>query len=278
MLHYKTPTFPSKYLVYPTTIKEDIYYCKKTKPLIQMASLLLLLLSWRIFVFFIVIIFCYSYLQQYIVSYKTTTMPVDSISSIYDTTTSAVAASAQQQQKQQQGQPVIPAINNQEWMDKQSNTKVSFTYSPEIPVVDKPTELRFNIEDINNGTRLKDVSARLTLIDTQQQKQQVPLASYNLTAPDGYFLIKYRFPHEGTYQIIVKANSKYSALALASFKIFVTFQPLGVINVKEIRPLLFPAVLVGAIGTVVIMIIMMIVNKRGKNDYRKQNGIQGFDH
>jgi hypothetical protein len=228
-------------------------------------SSLLLFLSWRFFLFFIIIIFYYSYLQQYnIVQYKTTTMPADSISSIYETTTSAVAASAQQQQ-QKQGQPVIPATNNQEWIDKQSNTKVSFTYSPEIPVVDKPTELRFNIEDINSGTRLKDVYARVTLIDAQQQKQQFPLASYNLTAPDGYFLIKYRFPHEGTYQIIVKANSKYSALTLASFKIFVSFQPLGVINVKEIRPLLIPAALVGAIGAAFIIAFIMIVNKRRKN-------------
>ena len=134
------------------------------------------------------------------VSYKTTAMP-DSVLDIYETTATSAIAFAQQQQ--QQGQPVIPATNNQEWIDKQSNIKVSLTYSPEIPVIDTPTELRFNMEDINTGTHLKDVSARLTLLDTQQQKQQFPLASYNLTAPDGYFSIKYRFPHEGTYQIIV---------------------------------------------------------------------------
>jgi hypothetical protein len=211
--------------------------------------------------FFIIIIFCYSYLQ-YMVSYKTTAMP-DSVLDIYETTTTSAIAFAQQQQ--QQGQPVIPATNNQEWIDKQSNIKVSLTYSPEIPVIDTPTELRFNMEDINTGTHLKDVSARLTLLDTQQQKQQFPLASYNLNAPDGYFLIKYRFPHEGTYQIIVKVNSKYSALTLASFKIFVSFQPLGVINVKEIHRLLIPAVLVGAIGAAVIIAFMMIINKRHKN-------------
>ena len=187
----------------------------------------------------------------------------DSISDFYEMTTTSAIAYAQQQQ--QQGQPVIPATNNQEWIDKQSNIKLSFTYSPEIPVVDRPTELRFDLEDINSGTHLKNVSARVTLIDAQQQKQQFPVVFYNLTAPDGYFLIKYRFPHEGTYQIIVKVNSKYSALTLASFKIFVSFQPFGVINVKEIRPLLIPAVLVGAIGAAVIIAFMMIINKRYKN-------------
>jgi hypothetical protein len=197
---------------------------------------------------------------------------LDSVSSIYETTTTyAAVASAQLQQQQQQqgqrGQPFIPATNNQDWIDKQSNTKVSFTYSPEILVVGKATELKFNIVNISSsGTRLKDVFARLTLIDTLQQKQQFPLASYNLTATDGYFSIKYRFPHEGTYQIIVKVNSKYSALTLASFKILVSFQPLAVINVKEIRPLLVPAAIVGAMGVASIIAFIMIVNKRGKND------------
>lgn len=251
--------FLSKHLVYPAAIKEDIYYCKKTKAIIQMSSLLFL--CFRSLLLFILVIVCYSYIQQYIVPFKTKTMS-NSISATYDTTTATAVAYAQQQQ--QQGQSVIPATNNQEWIDTQSNTKVSFAYLPEIPVVDKPTELKFNIVNITSVTHLKDIFVRLTLIDTLQQKQ-FPLASYNLTAPGGYFSIKYRFPHEGTYQIIVKVNSKYSALTLASFKIFVSFQPLGVINLKEIRPLLIPAALVGAMGAALIIAFIMIVNKRRKN-------------
>lgn len=171
---------------------------------------------------------------------------------------SSTAAYAQQQQ------PVIPTTSNQEWIDKQSNTKVSFSYSPEIPTVERFTELKFNIEELNNGTRFKDISARLTLIDVLQQQTQIPLRTYNVTAPDGYFSIKYRFPHEGTYQIIVKVNSKYSALTLASFKIFVSFPPLAVINVEEIRPLLIPAALAGIVGTVAILVFVMVVNKKLK--------------
>ena len=184
-----------------------------------------------------------------------------SASTIYETTTSYTAV-AYAEKQQQPGQPVIPATNNQEWIDKQSDTKVSFTYLPEIPIVDKPTKLKFNIVNITSGTRLNNVYARLTLIDTLQQKQQFPLASYNLTAPDGYFSIKYRFAHEGTYQIIVKVNSKYSALTLASFKVFVSFQPLAVINVKEIRPLLTLAAIVGATGVASIIAFIMLINKR----------------
>lgn len=55
---------------------------------------------------------------------------------------------AQQQQRQQ---PVLSATNNQEWIDKQSNTKVQFTYSPEKPLVSGFTELKFNIKDSKRG-------------------------------------------------------------------------------------------------------------------------------
>ena len=61
-------------------------------------------------------------------------------------------------------------------------------------------------------------------------------------------------------------NSKYSALTLASFKIFVPFQPLGVIDVNHIFPLLIPAALVGIVIAVVILAIMIAVNKKRKKD------------
>jgi hypothetical protein len=179
-----------------------------------------------------------------------TTMP-DSVSAIYGISTIVYT----------QQQPALSATRNQEWIDKQSNTKVSFTYSPETPLVGGLTDLKFNIEDLKTGTRLKDVFARVTIIDGQQQ-QQVPLRSYNVTAPNGHFSIKYRFAHEGAYQIIVKVDSNYYALTLASFKILVPFQPFGVINVNHIFPLLIPATLVGIAGAVIILVFIMAVNKK----------------
>ncbi|MFL6381860.1 MAG: hypothetical protein ACJ72S_11295, partial [Nitrososphaeraceae archaeon] len=164
--------------------------------------------------------------------------------------------------QQQNQQYTLPVTRNQEWIDKQSNIKVSFTYLPERPMVGGSTELKFNVEDLKTSTPSKDVFARVTIIDGQQQ--QVPLRSYNITAPDGFFSIKYQFAHEGTYQIIVKLNSKYSALTLASFKILVPFQPFGVFNVNYISPLLLPAALVGIVGVVIILAFMIAVNKKRK--------------
>jgi hypothetical protein len=181
-----------------------------------------------------------------------TTMP-DNVSAIYNTSTIAYA----QQQNQQY---TLPVTRNQEWIDKQSNTKVSFTYLPEKPIVGGFTELKFNMEDLKTGARSKDVFARVAIIDGQQQ--QIPLGFYNVTAPDGYFSIKYQFAHEGAYQIIVKVNSKYSALTLASFKVLVPFQPFGVFNVNHISPLLFPAALVGIVGLAGIVAFMIAVNRK----------------
>ena len=161
------------------------------------------------------------------------TSKLGSISSIYSSSTIVYA---QQQQRQQ---PILSATNNQEWIDKQSNTKVQFTYSPEKPLVSGFTELKFNIKDSKRGTQLRDVFARVTIIGVLPQK--APLKFYSIKAPNGNFSVDYQFPLEGTYQIFVKVDSKYSALALASFKVFVPFRPMGIININHIFPILIPA-------------------------------------
>ena len=176
-----------------------------------------------------------------------------SISSIYSSSTIVYA---QQQQRQQ---PVLSATNNQEWIDKQSNTKVQFTYSPEKPLVSGFTELKFNIKDSKRGTQLRDVFARVTIIGVLPQK--APLKFYSIKAPNGNFSVEYQFPLEGTYQIFVKVDSKYSALTLASFKVFVPFRPMGIININHIFPILIPAGLAAIVGVIAILSFISEVSK-----------------
>jgi hypothetical protein len=185
------------------------------------------------------------------ISFTNETTTPDTMSTIYSQYTITYA---EQQQEQ-------PAARTQEWVDKQSNMKLLFAYSPK-PLVGTSTELMFDILDLGTGTHFKDVFATLTIIDGLQQ--QVPLKFYKVTAPNGHFSIKYQFGHEGTYQIIVKVNSKDSALALASFKIVVPFQPFGVFNINHIFPLLNPVVLVGIIGAMAILAFIIVVNKKQK--------------
>ena len=166
----------------------------------------------------------------------------------------------------QQQQTILSTVKNQQWVDKQSNTRVLFTYSPETPLVGTSTDLKFNIVDLKSGTDYRDVFVRVTILDGQQQQQQkqVPLKFYNITAPNGQFSIKHKFVHDGIYQIIVKVNSKYSALTLASFKIIVPFQPFGVININHIFPLLIPAVLAAIVGAVAILLLMVVIANKKK--------------
>ncbi|HEY7080861.1 MAG TPA: hypothetical protein VH500_14250 [Nitrososphaeraceae archaeon] len=178
----------------------------------------------------------------------------DNVSSIYNSPTIVYA------QQQQSG---LPANNSQEWVDKQSNTKVQFTYSPDKPLVSGFTKLKFNLEDSKKGTPLKDVFARVTIIGVLPQK--APLKFYNIKAPNGNFSVEYRFPLEGTYQIFVKADSKNSALALAPFEVFVPFRPVGTININNIYPILIPLGLVALVGTLAILSFMLFVNKMKKS-------------
>jgi hypothetical protein len=190
-----------------------------------------------------------------ILLFQNGTTALDSISSIYNKFGIAYA-------QEQNPESAILASRNQQWIDKQTNTKVLFTYSPDKPLSGSLTELIFDILNLNTGAHFKDVLATVTIINGPQQ--QVPTKFSNITAPDGHFSIKYRFAYEGTYQIIVKVNSNNSALALASFKVVVPFQPIGVFNTSHIFPLLIPVVLVGIIGVMGILAFIIIVNRKQK--------------
>ena len=182
-----------------------------------------------------------------------TIMIQGTISEIYGTPNFAYA---------QQQQTVLSTAKNQQWIDRQSNTKVLFTYSPETPLVGASTDLTFNIVDLKSGTAYRDLFVRVTILDGQQQQKQVPPKFYNITAPNGHFSIKHKFVHDGMYQIIVKANSEDSALTLASFNMIVPLQPFGVININHISPLLLPAVLAAIVGAVAILLFMVVANKK----------------
>jgi hypothetical protein len=90
--------------------------------------------------------------------------------STYDSSTVAYA----QQRKQEQ-----PFARTQEWVDKQSNTKVLFTYSPDKPLSGTLTELIFDIVNLNTGINFKDVLAAVTIIDGPQQQVPINISNYS---------------------------------------------------------------------------------------------------
>lgn len=75
------------------------------------------------------------------ISFTNETTTPDTMSTIYSQYTITYA---EQQQEQ-------PAARTQEWVDKQSNMKLLFAYSPK-PLVGTSTELMFDILDLDRYT------------------------------------------------------------------------------------------------------------------------------
>jgi hypothetical protein len=150
----------------------------------------------------------------------------------------------------------------QTWTDKLNNLKVQFTYSPDNPAIDTPTELNFNVLNLQTGSHLKDLFARIVVL-TNSGGQQRSFKFTNISGADGNFSVKYLFPDSGSYQVISKIDSKDST-TLASFNVFVPFQPLGTINVSNLNPLILPALLAGVIGTIVVVTLIWKSKKKEK--------------
>ena len=150
----------------------------------------------------------------------------------------------------------------QTWTDKLNNLKIQFTHSPDNPAIDAPTELKFNVLNLQTGSHLKDLSARIVVL-TNSGGQQRSFKFTNISAADGNFSVKYLFPDSGSYQVISKIDSKDSS-NLASFNVFVPFQPLGTVNVSNLNTLILPALLVGVIGTIVVVTLIWKSKKKEK--------------
>jgi hypothetical protein len=146
----------------------------------------------------------------------------------------------------------------QEWINQRENVKIQFTYEPEKPLVYTFTELNFSVQNPQTGEHLKDLIANITITNQQQKTSKFN----NISAPDGDFSIKSRFLDTGTYQVIVRISSINNAIALASFKVIVPSQPVGIINMNYLIPLLLPAGLVGIASTIIMAAFIIIANRR----------------
>lgn len=154
-----------------------------------------------------------------------------------------------------------PVNRTQTWLDKLNNLKIQFTYSPENPPIDTPTELKFNVLNLQIGSNLKDLSARIVVL-TNSGGQQRSFKFTNISAADGNFSVKYLFPDSGSYQVISKIDSKDSS-ALASFNVFVPSVPLGTVNVVgNLNPIVLPAIA----GIIAATVGVALIWKRKKKN------------
>ena len=132
----------------------------------------------------------------------------------------------------------------QTWIDKQNNLKIQFTPQPEKPVIDTPTELKFNIQNLQTGVQLKNLLARVVVTDGQRTFKFT-----NITVPNGNLSLKYFFPDTGTYQVIARIDDlkNNNPSTLSSFQVFVPLQLSG-INATSITIIAIPVIVAGVLG------------------------------
>ena len=150
------------------------------------------------------------------------------------------------------------ASKTQTWIDKQNNIKIQFASQPENPIVDKPAELKFSVQNLKTGDYLKNLLARVVVTDGQRSFKFT-----NIAIPDGNFSVKYLFPDTGTYQVIgriddLDENKNYRSSTLSSFQVFVPLQISG----SNIHVIAITATLI--IIAIVFVIAQFVQRKRKK--------------
>jgi hypothetical protein len=113
--------------------------------------------------------------------------------------------------------------NPQIWTSAEQNVKILFSYQPQKPVLDQPTELKFVIQNLKTGNYLKNIIANI-LITYNSSGQFANFKFSNLTVPNGQFSVKYLFQDTGIFEIITRISGNGVA-ALAPFKVIVPIQP-----------------------------------------------------
>jgi hypothetical protein len=117
------------------------------------------------------------------------------------------------------GQP--STSGTQSWLDRENNLRIVFSYTPAIPIIDTPTDLKISIQNLQTGKPVTDLSARVVILTNSSGTERI-FRFTNITAPDGVFSIKYLFPATGLYQVITRMTSHTNDVALlASFNVFV---------------------------------------------------------
>jgi hypothetical protein len=149
----------------------------------------------------------------------------------------------------------------QTWIDKLNNLKMQFGYLPKEPIIDKPTELKFTVQNLQTGEQIKNLSARVVVVNNAAGQLRT-FKFANITAPEGIYSVKYLFPDSGSYNIITKIDSK-DFTSMASFNVFVPLAPLGTVNVGNLNPIALPAI-AGIIAATVGAALILKIKKKNK--------------
>jgi hypothetical protein len=152
----------------------------------------------------------------------------------------------------------------QSWLDRENNLRIVFSYTPAIPIIDTPTDLKFSIQNLQTGKPVTDLSARVVILTNSSGTERI-FRFTNITVPDGVFSIKYLFPDTGLYQVITRITSQSNGVAslasLASFKVFVPGQP-NSFSLNNSSGSSNPWIIFVIAVAAVIATILIVINRR----------------
>jgi len=150
------------------------------------------------------------------------------------------------------------------WLDKENTLRMVFSYTPAIPIIDTPTDLKFSIQNLQTGKPVTDLSARVVILTNSSGQERI-FRFTNITVPDGVFSIKYLFPDTGLYQVITRITSQSNDVAslasLASFKVFVPGQP-NAFSLNNSSGSSNPWIIFVIAIAVVIATFLIVINRR----------------
>ena len=147
----------------------------------------------------------------------------------------------------------------QTWIDKLNNLQMQFGYLPKEPVIDKPTELKFTVQNLQTDDKIKNLSARVAVINNAGGQ----LRSFkftNIMAPNGIYSVKYLFPDSGLYNVITKIDSK-DFTSLASFNVAVPLPTISTIVNGGMNPMLLLEI-GGIIAATTVAAVLLWMKRR----------------
>ncbi len=159
---------------------------------------------------------------------------------------------------------ISPDNKIQTWTDNLSNVKIQFTHSPEKPVIDEPTELRFNVVNLSDNSPLKNFHASVVVL-TNTAEQVRSFKFSNITVPIGNFSVKYLFPDSGAFQVVSRIDSNVST-TLAPFSVLVPLSQTGA-SLGFLDPLVLSLVI--SIIVIVIIIYFIFRKRKRKTQWEK---------
>ena len=87
--------------------------------------------------------------------------------------------------------------------------------TPKVPTVDQPTEIQFDIRELNTGKPYREMTANVTILDSDSRLFKFA----EQPVSDGIFSVIYIFPDDALNNIIVQMKRNSTAFGVTAFEV-----------------------------------------------------------